>query len=113
VKNEFFVTFRRIFGGEWWCVGYWWVVICEEESRCTICGERNEVGVKCVFCVNLWKLVFFGIFENEFWKNNKIKKNNWCKVVIFVIRNVIAKRRIEIGMFSVMKLSFLENEVTK
>ena len=47
-------------------------------------------------------------------KNNKIKiNNNGCKVVIFVIRNVIKKRRIEIGMFSVMKLSFLENEVTK
>jgi len=30
-----------------------------------------------------------------------------------VIRNVIEKRRIEIGMFSVKKLSFLENEVTK
>jgi len=30
-----------------------------------------------------------------------------------VIRNVIEKRRIEIGMCNVMKLSFLENEVTK
>jgi len=43
----------------------------------------------------------------------KIIKQNGVKFVIFVIRNVIEKRRIEIGMFSVMKLSFLENEVTK
>ena len=50
----------------------------------------------------------------NFEKNDKIKINNiWCKVVIFVIRNVIEKRRIEIGIFSVMKLSFLKNEVTK
>jgi len=42
-----------------------------------------------------------------------IIKQNGVKFVIFVIRNVIEKRRIEIGIFSVMKLSFLENEVTK
>ena len=45
--------------------------------------------------------------------NLKIIKKNGVKFVIFVIRNVIEKRRIEIGMFRVMKLSFFENEVTK
>jgi len=34
-------------------------VLCEEESRCTICGERNEMGVKYAFWVNLLKLEFF------------------------------------------------------
>jgi len=34
-----------------------------------------------------------------------------CKVVIFEVRNVMEMKGIEIGMFSVMKLSFLENEV--
>ena len=65
-----------IFGDEWWCV------ICEEESRCIICGERNEMGVKCAFCVILLKLVFFWIFENEFcdFENNKTK---WYKVCDF------------------------------
>jgi len=41
--------------------------------------------------------------------NLKIIKQNGVKFVIFVIRNVIEKRRIEIGMFSITKLSFLEN----
>ena len=40
----------------------------------------------------------------------KIIKQNGVK---FVIRNVMEMRGIEIGMFGVMKLSFLENEVTK
>ena len=43
----------------------------------------------------------------------KIIKQNGVKFVIFVSRNVIEMRGIEIGMFGVMKLSFLENEVTK
>jgi anti-anti-sigma regulatory factor len=43
----------------------------------------------------------------------KIIKQNGEKFVIFVIRNVIKMIGVEIGMFSVMKLSFLENEVTK
>jgi len=43
----------------------------------------------------------------------KIIKQNGVKFVIFVIRNVIEIRGIEIGIFGVMKVSFLENEVTK
>jgi len=42
----------------------------------------------------------------------KIIKQNGVKFVIFVIRNVIEMRGIEIEMFGVMKLSFLENDVT-
>ena len=77
-----------------------------------ILDAQNEVGVKCVFCVNLWKLVFYEFLNFE--KNNKIKiNNNWCKVVIFVIRNAIEMKWIGIEMFVVMKLSFLKNEVTK
>jgi len=37
--------------------------MCEDNSRCTNCGEGNEMGVKCAFWVNLWSLVFFWIFE--------------------------------------------------
>jgi len=33
--------------------------------------------------------------------------------VIFVVRNVIEMNGIEIGMFGVMKLSILEDEITK
>jgi len=40
----------------------------------------------------------------------KIIKQNGVK---FVIRNVMQMRGIEIGMFGVIKLGFLENEVTK
>jgi len=43
----------------------------------------------------------------------KIIKQNGLKFVIFVIRNAMEMRGIEFGMFGVMKLSFLENEVTK
>jgi len=58
------------------------------------------------------KVSVFWIFENEFcdFENNKTK---WCKVCDFCDRNVIEMRGFEIGMFGVMKLSFLENEVTK
>jgi len=56
--------------------------MCEDDSRCTNCGEGNEMGVKCAFWVNLWRLVFFWIFENKFcdFENNKTK---WCKVCDF------------------------------
>ena len=37
----------------------------------------------------------------------KIIKQNGIKFVIFVNKNVIEKRGIEIGMFGVMRLSFL------
>jgi len=73
--------------------------MCEDDSRCTNCEERNEMKVKCAFWANLLKLVFFEFL--------KIIKQNWCKVVILVIKNVIEMKGIEIGMFSVMKLSFL------
>jgi len=36
-----------------------------------------------------------------------------CKVVIFVVINIMEMKGIEIEKFSVMKLSFLEKEVTK
>jgi len=89
-----------IFGDEWWGV------ICEEESRCIICGERNKMGVECAFWVNLLKLVFFEFLKMNF-VTLKIIKQNGIKFVIFVNRNVIEKRGIEIGMFGVMRLSFL------
>ena len=49
--------------------------MCKNDSRCTNCGEGNEMGVKCAFWMNLWKLVLFWIFENEFcdFENNKTK----------------------------------------
>jgi len=62
----------------------------------------------CIFC----EFVKVSVFLN-FEKNNKIKiNNNWCKIAIFVIRNMMEMKGIEIEKFSVMKLSFLENEVT-
>jgi len=69
--------------------------------------------VKCAFWVNLSKLVFFVFNFDLNFVILKIIKQNWCKIVIFVIRNVIEMKGIKIVMFGVMKLSFLENEVTK
>ena len=56
--------------------------------------------------------VFFEFLKMNF-VTLKIIKQNGLKFVIFVIRNAMEMRGIEIGMFGVMKLSFLENEVTK
>jgi len=64
------------------------------------------MGVECAFCVILLKLVFFEFLKMNF-VTLKIIKQNGIKFVIFVDRNVIEKRGIEIGMFGVMKLSFL------
>jgi len=57
-------------------------------------------------------IVFFNFLKMNF-VTLKIIKQNGVKFVIFVIRNVMKMRGIEIGMFGVMKLGFLENEVTK
>jgi len=66
----------------------------------------------CILCEFVKVSVFFEFLNFE--KNNKIKiNNNWCKVVIFMIRNMMEMKGIEIEKFSVMKLSFLENEVTE
>jgi len=70
------------------------------------------MGVECAFWVNLLKFVFFEFLKMNF-VTLKIIKQNGLKFVIFVIRNAMEMRGIEIGMFGVMKLSFLENEVTK
>jgi len=78
----------------------------EDDSRYTNCGEGNEMRVKCAFWVNLWRLVIFWILKMNF-VTLKITQQNGVKFVIFVNRNVIEMRGIEIGMFSVMKLSFL------
>jgi len=53
--------------------------------------------------------VFFEFLKMNFVTLKIIKQNG----VKFVIRNVMEMRGIEIGMFRVMKLGFLENEVTK
>ena len=58
------------------------------------------------------KVSVFWIFEMNF-VTLKIIKQNGLKFVIFVIINAMEMRGIEIGIFGVMKLSFLENEVTK
>ena len=81
--------------------------MCEDDSKCTNCGEGNEMGVKCAFWVNLWRLAFFFEFLKMSFVTLKITKQNGVKFVIFVNRNVIEMSGIEIEMFGVMKLSFL------
>ena len=45
--------------------------------------------VKCAFWVNLSKLVFFVFNFDLNFVILKIIKQNWCKIVIFVIGNAI------------------------
>jgi len=77
----------------------WWMKW--NGSEMCILGEFVKVSV-FFFLILIWILWFLKII---------IKQK--CKVVIFVVRNVIEMNGIEIGMFGVMKLSILEDEITK
>ena len=57
----------------------------------------------CILC----DFVKVSVFLKMNFVTLKIIKQNGIKFVIFVNRNVIEKRGIEIGMFGVMRLSFL------
>jgi len=57
----------------------------------------------CILC----DFVKVSVFLKMNFVTLKIIKQNGIKFVIFVNKNVIEKRGIEIGMFGVMRLSFL------
>jgi len=66
----------------------------------------------CILCEFVKVSVFLN-FDLNIVIFLKIVIKQKCKVVIYVVRNIMEMKGIEIEKFSVMKLSFLENEISK